>query len=89
MKRDGKQVGRFASSCTAAATEAFKGQCTATVSLTSQGGLALSGVIAPNKPGKMAIVGGTGRFKRAAGEAKLTPIGDGSRVRATLTILRG
>jgi hypothetical protein len=79
LKQGGKRVGRFVSSCIATATKTVLGQCAATFSLNGRGDLELAGKVNPGAPGPVAIVGGTGSLKRAAGDVQLRPIGDGSR----------
>jgi hypothetical protein len=89
LKRGGGQVGNFISTCTQASPTQFRGQCAATFRLNGRGSLQAAGSVKPEAPSyRVAIVGGTGEFKRAAGTAQIEPVGDGSRGHMTLRILR-
>jgi len=88
LRHHGQKVGRFTSACTLAPP--VGAQCQATFGLRHQGGVQLSGNIRiQGAHNRIAIVGGTGKFRGATGQATLDALsGQGSVQRARLTILR-
>jgi hypothetical protein len=82
------QVGTFSDSCTASSAEA--GQCQTTLTWNSGDRLQLAGEIRPREAkNRLSIVGGTGKDKKARGDASLTRLDDqGSVQRIRLVILR-
>jgi dirigent-like protein len=87
LKRGRKRIGNLISSCTLASTKKVQGQCAATFSLKRLGSLELAGKVTQTPSFTVAIIGGTGDFRRAAGTATVRSIGDGSRQHVSLRIL--
>jgi hypothetical protein len=85
LRREGEKVGRFTSACTLVPPG---GQCQATLSLRGRGGVQIAGnVRLQGQHSRVAIVGGTGSFRTARGEATLdalNPQGSVQRVRMTI-----
>ena len=88
LRRHGQKVGRFSSACTL--VPPVGGQCQATLGLRGQGGVQIAGNVRfQGTHSRIAVVGGTGKFRTARGEATLDAVnqqGDIQRVR--LVILR-
>lgn len=87
LRRQGEKVGRFTSACTLVPPG---GQCQATLSLSARGGVQIAGnVRLQGQHSRVAIVGGTGSFRAARGQATLDALNaQGSVQRVRLTILR-
>jgi hypothetical protein len=88
LRRHGRKVGRFSSACTLAPP--VGGQCQLTLILRHQGGVQLAGNVRPQGThNRVAIVGGTGKFRGARGDTTLDALnGQGNLQRVRLTILR-
>jgi hypothetical protein len=90
VRRHGHKIGSYSLACTL--VSANRAQCQATLKLRHRGKIQLSGEFRLNAHhNRLAIVGGTGRFRRARGAARLkafkAPNGnDGQHIR--LTIIR-
>ena len=87
LRRQGARVGRFTSVCTLVPPG---GQCQASLSLRGRGGVQIAGNIRlQGQHSRVAIVGGTGSFRTARGEATLDALNaQGSVQRVRLTIRR-
>jgi hypothetical protein len=87
LRHDGHKVGKASSACTL--SPPVGGQCAATLIL-RRGRIQLAGNIRiQGDHNRLAIVGGTGKFRRVRGDATLHAVGDqGSVQRLHLTILR-
>jgi hypothetical protein len=88
LTRNGVKVGTFSSACVASSAEG--GQCDATLIWSSGDRLQLAGEIRTQEArNQQSIVGGTGKYKRARGDATLTRLDEqGSVQRVRLRILR-
>jgi hypothetical protein len=88
LRHHGQKVGRFSSACTLAPP--VGGQCQATLSLRGQGGVQIAGNVRfQGTHNRVAIVGGTGKFRTARGEATLDVVGgQGQLQRVRMVILR-
>jgi hypothetical protein len=88
LRRHGRKVGRFASACTL--VPPVGGQCQVTLGLRHQGGVQLAGNIRPQGThNRVAVAGGTGKFRSARGDATVDAVNaQGSVQRLRLTILR-
>ncbi len=88
LRRRGHKVGKFSNACTL--SPPVGGQCAATLILRHRGGIQLAGNIRiQGDHNRLAIVGGTGRFRRVRGDATLQAVNDqGTVQRVHLTILR-
>jgi len=88
LRHAGQKVGTYSSACTASSAE--RAQCQVTFRWHGGDRLQLAGDYKLQAPrNEIAIVGGTGRFRRARGEATLKPGSqDGSIQRARLVIVR-
>jgi dirigent-like protein len=73
LRRSGRKLGTYSSACTA--SSASLGQCHATFVFTRGARLQLAGQfdISPGVENQLSIVGGTGKYKGARGEAHLKP----------------
>jgi hypothetical protein len=90
LRRRGHRLGTYSSACTA--SSAVTAQCAATL-VFSNGvdRLQLAGQLSFEElPNHYAIVGGTGKYRRARGEATVAPVdqSDPTRQRVRLVILR-
>jgi hypothetical protein len=87
LRRQGEKVGRFTSACTLVPPG---GQCQVTLSLRGRGGVQAAGnVRLQAQHSRVAIVGGTGSFRTARGEATLDALNaQGSVQRVRLVIRR-
>lgn len=76
LDRRGKQVGVEGGSCTITALlgAGFQTHCLGTVSL-PQGQIAFQGLVTDAPEKHMAVVGGTGRYRTAAGELTVVELG--------------
>lgn len=85
LDRQGRQVGVQGGSCTITALlpVGFQTHCVGTVSLPA-GQIAFQGLVTDAPEKRMAVVGGTGRYRQAAGE--LTVLELGQNEAGTLTI---
>jgi hypothetical protein len=72
----GRQVGVEGGSCTITAilADGFQTHCVGTVSLPG-GGIAFQGLVTDKPEKRMAVVGGTGRYRTAAGELTVLELG--------------
>jgi hypothetical protein len=88
LTHNGGRVGTFSSTCTAAS--ANQGQCSATLVWSSGDRLQLAGELDMQEAkNRLSIVGGTGKYKQARGDAVLTRLNDqGTVQRIRLRILR-
>jgi hypothetical protein len=89
VRRRGHKIGTYSSACTA--SSAAVGQCQATLTWRSGDALQLGGEVHLDQPqNRIAVVGGTGRFRRARGDAVITSQGGGQSPsqRVRLTIIR-
>ncbi len=88
LMHNGGKVGTFSSTCTAASAE--RAQCEATLVWNSGDRLQLAGDLEMQEvKNRLSITGGTGKYKRARGDAALTQSNDqGSVQRIKLRILR-
>ena len=88
LRRRGQKVGNYSSACTA--SSAAGGQCQVTFVLGGGGRLQLAGTFYLQRTqNRISIVGGTGKFRRARGDAILRVVGgQGAIQHARLTILR-
>jgi Dirigent-like protein len=73
LRRSGRKLGTYSSACTAASDSL--GQCHATFVFRGGDRLQLAGQfdLSPGVENQLSIVGGTGKYKRAGGEAHLKP----------------
>ena len=72
----GKEVGRVDSICTMTQTPP-RARCSAT-SVLPEGDISTAGILLnPTQPHTEAITGGTGRYKRARGTSRITPVETG------------
>lgn len=79
LTRNGHNVGTFSSTCTASA--ASQGECNATLIWNSGERLQLAGEIHIQEvKNQLSIVGGTGKYKKARGDATLTRVDDQDQV---------
>jgi hypothetical protein len=86
LDRQGRQVGVQGGNCTITALlppDGFQTHCVGTVSLPA-GQIAFQGLVTDAPEKRMAVVGGTGRYREAAGE--LTVLELGQNEAGTLTI---
>jgi allene oxide cyclase-like protein len=74
--RSGRQVGVEGGSCTITAilSDGFQTHCVGTVSLPG-GEIAFQGLVTDKPEKRMAVVGGTGRYRAAAGELTVLELG--------------
>ncbi len=88
LTHNGANVGSFSSACTAASAE--RARCGATLIWNSGGRLQLAGEIRMQEvQNHLSIAGGTGKYKKARGDAALTRLDDqGQLQRIRLRILR-
>lgn len=88
MRRHGRKIGTYSSACTAVSASA--GQCQATLAWKRGGRLQLSGHFELGKHrNRLAIVGGTGRFRGAGGDAVIQDVNQQGNVQHVgLTLLR-
>jgi Dirigent-like protein len=88
LRHAGHSVGTFSSACTASSAE--RAECQATFSWNDGARLQLAGDIQPQaSENQLAIVGGTGKYKKARGDATLKRVTqDGSVQKVKLRILR-
>ena len=88
LRHHGQKVGRFSSACTL--VPPVGGQCQGTFGLRHQGGVQIAGNIRPQSThNRVAVVGGTGRFRKARGEATLDALNaQGSVQRVRFVLLR-
>jgi hypothetical protein len=76
LDRTGRQVGVEGGSCTITAilADGFQTHCVGTVSLPG-GQIAFQGLVTDKPEKRMAVVGGTGRYRTAAGELTVLELG--------------
>jgi hypothetical protein len=88
LRHHGQEVGRFASACTL--VPPVGGQCQVTLGLRDQGGVQIAGNVRPqNTHNRIAVVGGTGKFRKARGDATIDALNQQGNVqRLRLVILR-
>ncbi len=88
LRRRGSKRGKFSSACTL--SPPVGGQCQATLILRARDRIQLAGNIRLNGDfNRLSIVGGTGRFRDAGGDATLRPVdAQGQIQKIELTILR-
>ena len=89
LRRHGRKIGRASSACTL--VPPIGGQCQVTLIMRRGGRIQLAGTVGfpANTRNRVAIVGGTGKFRRARGDAILNAVNQqGSIQRVRLTILR-
>lgn len=88
VRHDARRVGTYSSACTASSE--VSGECRATIAWRDGSSLQLAGEFRLDQvKNQIAIIGGTGRFRRARGDAVLTQVDeDGAVQRAKLTIIR-
>jgi hypothetical protein len=88
LRRDGHRPGKWSSACTL--SPPVGGQCQVTLILRGRDRIQLAGNIGFQRDfNRVSIVGGTGRFRGAAGDATLQPVDDQGQVQQiVLTILR-
>jgi dirigent-like protein len=88
LRRHGEKVGRFSSACTL--VPPVGGQCQATLGLSGQGGVQIAGnVRLQGTHSRIAVIGGTGKFRTARGQATLDAVNQqGNIQRVRLVILR-
>lgn len=86
LRQGGEKIGRFFSACTA--TSANAGECNVTLLVKGEGRIQLAGIVRnQNESNRLSIVGGTGGFSGAAGQARLSRLNDeGSAQRVELHI---
>jgi hypothetical protein len=89
LRHSGNRVGKFSSACTL--SPPVGGQCQATLIWRNRGSIQLAGNIRiqGGDRNRLAIVGGTGRFRSARGDATVQAVDNqGAIQRLRLTILR-
>jgi hypothetical protein len=88
LRHHSRQVGTFSAACTSSSAEG--GQCNVTFVWNSGDRLQLAGEIGmQGGQSRVAIVGGTGKYKQARGDATVTPVdAQGQVQRIKLRILR-
>jgi hypothetical protein len=88
--RSGRQVGVEGGSCTITAilTDGFQTHCVGTVSLPG-GTIAFQGLVTDKPEKRMAVVGGTGRYRTAAGELTVLELGHDEDGTLTVRLARG
>jgi hypothetical protein len=79
LRHDGADVGTFSAACTSTASDA--GECQTTLRFKSGNRLQLAGNIYMQRlKNRLSIVGGSGRYRRARGDATLTRVDDQGQV---------
>ena len=89
LDRRGRQVGVEGGSCTITALleDGFQTHCVGTVSLPG-GQIAFQGLVTDAPEKRMAVVGGTGRYRTAAGELTVLELGEDEAGTLTIRLAR-